>query len=70
MEALAPHCALVQAKTYFGGGTWYSLDLDYSRIAEILATAGYRGYVSLEFEGKEDILPGIQKSLAELRKHF
>lgn len=70
MEALAPHCALVQAKTYFGGGTWYTLDIDYARVAEILATAGYNGYISLEFEGKEDILPGIGQSLAELRKHF
>ena len=51
-------------------GTRGTLDLDYARIAEILASAGYRGYVSLEFEGKDDILPGIQKSLAELRKHF
>jgi sugar phosphate isomerase/epimerase len=70
MTELAPHCALVQAKTYYGGGTWYTLDLDYARIAEILATAGYHGYISLEFEGKADILPGIRKSLAELRKHF
>ena len=70
MTALAPHCALVQAKTYYGGGTWYTLDLDYARIAEILANAGYRGYISLEFEGRDDILSGIRKSLAELRKHF
>jgi len=26
----------VQAKTYHGGGEWYALDLDYSRIAKIL----------------------------------
>ena len=30
--------ALVQAKTYFGGGRWYALDLDYARIAGILAS--------------------------------
>lgn len=70
MRALAPHCALVQAKTYYGGGTWYTLDLDYSQIAEILAAAGYRGYISLEFEGRDDILPGVRASLAELRRHF
>ena len=28
--------ALVQAKTYYGGGRWYALDLDYARIASIL----------------------------------
>ena len=27
----APKAALVQAKTYFGGGLWYSLDLDYTK---------------------------------------
>ena len=33
---LAPHAAIVQAKTYYGGGEWYTLDLDYKRIAKIL----------------------------------
>ncbi len=30
---LAPHATIVQAKTYYGGGEWYTLDLDYKRIA-------------------------------------
>ena len=61
---------LVQAKTYFGGGRWYTLDLDYARIAGIMKGAGFKGYVSLEFEGKENPLTGIPKSLKVLRKHF
>ena len=32
--------------------------------------ANYKGYVSLEYEGKEDLLEAIPKSLALLRKHF
>ncbi|MGL4419653.1 MAG: sugar phosphate isomerase/epimerase family protein, partial [Gemmataceae bacterium] len=28
LEKLAPRTVLLQAKTYFGGGTWYTLDLD------------------------------------------
>ena len=36
MEALAPHAVLVQAKTYHGGGEWYTLDIDYPRVAAIL----------------------------------
>ena len=67
---IAPHTVLVQAKTYFGGGEWYSLDIDYERIAAILANVGYRGYISLEFEGKEDPKTGVPKSLALLRKSF
>ena len=33
IELLAPHAVIVQAKTYYGGGEWYTLDLDYPRIA-------------------------------------
>jgi len=60
----------VQAKTYEGGGEWYTLNLDYPRIAKILAKAGYRGYVSLEFEGKAPADQGVPKSIAMLRKAF
>ncbi len=66
----APKAALVQAKTYYGGGLWYSLDLDYNRIAKILRDAKYQGYISLEFEGKEDPRSGVRKSLELLRKAF
>jgi L-ribulose-5-phosphate 3-epimerase len=62
--------ALVQAKTYFGGGRWYALDLDYARIAGILRQHNYRGWISLEFEGNEDAATGVPKSLELLRKHF
>ena len=62
--------SLVQAKTYFGGGRWYTLDLDYARIAELLRRHGYRGWISLEFEGNEDATTGVPKSLELLRKHF
>ncbi|OWK36758.1 sugar phosphate isomerase/epimerase family protein [Fimbriiglobus ruber] len=70
LEKLAPKTALVQAKTYFGGGLWYSLDLDYDRIAKMLKKHNYKGYVSLEFEGKEDPKTAVPKSLALLRKAF
>ncbi len=62
--------SLVQAKAYYGGGLRYKLDLDYDRIAALLREAGYWGYVSLEFEGKEDPRTGVPKSLALLRKAF
>ena len=70
LAMLAPQTVLLQAKTYYGGGRWYTLDLDYARIASILHKANYRGYVSLEFEGKADPLKAIPQSLAMLRKHF
>lgn len=70
LKQIAPKAVYVQAKTYYGGGEWYTLDLDYNRIAKILADAGYTGYVSLEFEGKEDPDVAVPKSIALLRKAF
>lgn len=70
LERIAPKTVFVQAKTYFGGGEWYTLDLDYKRVAEILAKVNYSGYVSLEFEGKEAPETGVPKSLEVLRKAF
>jgi L-ribulose-5-phosphate 3-epimerase len=70
LEMMAPKTVFVQAKTYFGGGEWYTLDLDYARIAKILRDVNYRGYISLEFEGKEDPATGVPKSLEVLRKAF
>jgi sugar phosphate isomerase/epimerase len=70
LEQMAPQTVFVQAKTYYGGGLWYSLELDYPRIAAMLRKQGYKGYVSLEFEGNEDWQTAIPKSLAVLREAF
>jgi L-ribulose-5-phosphate 3-epimerase len=67
LEKIAPRAVMVHAKTYYGGGVWYTLDLDYQRIAAMLRKQRYRGYVSLEFEGKEDPKTAVPKSLALLR---
>ena len=69
-DAIAPKAVFVQAKTYFGGGTWYTLDIDYQRIAKTLLACNYRGYISLEFEGQEAHQTAIPKSLSLLRKAF
>jgi L-ribulose-5-phosphate 3-epimerase len=68
LEMIAPQTSFVQAKTYYGGGEWYSLDLDYKRIFSILNKVNYQGYVSLEFEGKEDAATAVPKSIEMLRK--
>ncbi len=69
-KQLAPEAVFVQAKTYYGGGTWYTLDIDYDRVAATLREVDYRGYISLEFEGKEKHETAIPKSLAMLRGAF
>jgi len=68
LEMLAPYTNFVQAKTYYGGGEWYSLDLDYKRIISILRKVNYQGYISLEFEGKEDAATAVPKSIDMLRE--
>jgi L-ribulose-5-phosphate 3-epimerase len=70
LALMAPKTVYVQAKTYHGGGTWYTLDLDYPRIAKMLREHGYKGYISLEFEGKGDWKEAIPQSLAMLRSAF
>ena len=70
LDMLASRTILLQAKTYYGGGKWYTLDLDYERIAQIMENHNYKGYISLEFEGNEDPATGIPKSLALLREAF
>ncbi len=70
LELLAPKTAYVQAKTYYGGGIWYTLDLDYDQIGEILRRNSYRGYISLEFEGEEDPRIAVPKSLELFRNSF
>jgi L-ribulose-5-phosphate 3-epimerase len=67
---LAPHASIVQAKTYYGGGVWYTLDLDYKKIAGILKSAKFGGWVSLEMEGNEDAMTAVPKSLKMLRQAF
>ncbi len=68
LKMIAPRASFVQAKTYYGGGEWYSLELDYDRIVKILKDVNYHGYISIEFEGKEDAKSGVRKSVELLRK--
>ena len=67
---LAPHAVLVQAKTYHGGGKWYTLEIDYPRVAQLLRAANYSGYISLEMEGQADPTVAVPQSLKDLRAAF
>ncbi|MDX1363838.1 sugar phosphate isomerase/epimerase family protein [Arenibacter latericius] len=70
LKLLAPQAFLVQAKTYYGGGKWYTLDIDYPKIGQIMRDNNYRGYISLEFEGNESPETAVPKSLEVLRDSF
>ncbi|MDR2036590.1 MAG: sugar phosphate isomerase/epimerase [Bacteroidales bacterium] len=68
LEMIAPQTCFVQAKTYYGGGKWYTLDLDYERIIRIFKNVGYKGYISIEFEGNEEPEKGVAQSVSLLRE--
>jgi len=68
LKMIASKTSFVQAKTYYGGGEWYTLELDYPRIIKILRDVNYQGYISIEFEGREDPYSGVRKSVDMLRK--
>jgi len=63
-----PKACYVQAKTYYGGGLWYSLNLDYKRIIRQLRAANYKGFIGIEFEGKAPADSGVPKSVELLRE--
>lgn len=67
LKRIAPETVLVHAKTYYGGGEWYTLDLDYAKIGAILNSVGFQGYVSIEFEGKAGARVGVPQSVEMLR---
>lgn len=70
LSLLAPYTYLIQAKTYYGGGKWYTLEIDYPAIGQMMRDLDYRGYISLEFEGNETPDTAIPKSLELLKNAF
>lgn len=63
MEQVAPYIWLAHAKTYPGGGTWYTLDLDYARVFRLLLDAGWSGYCSIEMEGADPAESAMPESI-------
>lgn len=70
LQKILPYTIMVHAKTYFGGGEWYTLNLDYNKIFTMLREAGFQGWISLEYEGKEDYDSGVKKSFELLSKYI
>lgn len=54
LERVAFHAALVHAKMYEVDENGKDRKQDYERIFDILAAAGYDGYLSIEYEGPAD----------------
>ena len=68
IEKAAPYAVAVQVKAEVREGKKPAEEADFRRIAGILKAAGYRGYVALEYEAKEDPLKAVPRYLDKLRE--
>ena len=68
LEKAAPYAVAVQVKVHIREGKKAAEEADFKRIASILKSAGYRGYVALEYEAKEDPLKAVPRYLDKLRE--
>jgi sugar phosphate isomerase/epimerase len=69
VEKVAPYAVTVQIKTeVHPKGKKTPQDADLKRLTGILRSAGYRGYVALEYEAKEEARTAIPRHVEALRK--
>ncbi len=67
LAQIAPYAINVQLKTdLYPGGKHEETDL--ARVVKLLADAGYRGYIVLEYESKEDPQTAVPRHIETLRK--
>jgi sugar phosphate isomerase/epimerase len=67
LARLAPYAVTVQIKTEMHRAGQMKEEADLKRLTEILRTAGYRGYVALEYEAEEDPKVGVPRAIESLR---
>jgi sugar phosphate isomerase/epimerase len=67
---LAPHAFHTHAKSHGFSDDGEEKDIDYARVVKIMKAAGYKGAVSIEWEGGSDTLEGIAKTRDVLLKHW
>jgi L-ribulose-5-phosphate 3-epimerase len=70
MEKVAPWVDVAHAKTYPGGGTTFTIDIDYTRVFRILKAAGFKGYTTIEMEGHENAETAVPKSITLLEDAY
>jgi sugar phosphate isomerase/epimerase len=70
LARIAPYALNVQVKVSIAPAGGKRQHADFRRLAQILADAGYRGYVVLEFEESEDPRVACPRYMDELRAAF
>ena len=67
LARLAPYAVTVQIKSEIGSARDDRKEADLPRLVGILKKAGYRGYVALEYEAREDPKTAVPRYLKTLR---
>lgn len=70
LARIAPYAVNVQVKVSMHGGGGKNEPADFRRLAKILSDSGYRGYIVLEYEEREDPRQACPRHLDELRQAF
>jgi sugar phosphate isomerase/epimerase len=68
LEQVAPYAVTVQVKTEISVKGGPRQQADFARIIDLLKKVGYRGYVALEYEGKEDPKTAVPRHLQNLSR--
>ncbi|MBI3947237.1 MAG: sugar phosphate isomerase/epimerase [Armatimonadetes bacterium] len=66
-ERVLPHVVTTHAKTHHGGPSGPER-VDYRRALGLAKAAGFRGYVNIEYEGKDDPRTAVPEFAAELQQ--
>lgn len=67
---LAPYAFHTHAKTHGFKDDGEERDIDYARVVKIMKDAGYKGAVSIEWEGGSDPVEGVAKSRDLVLRHW
>ncbi|MFV2065548.1 MAG: sugar phosphate isomerase/epimerase family protein [Pirellulales bacterium] len=70
LSKIAPYAVNVQVKVSIKPANQQRQPSDFKRLAGILRAAGYRGYIVLEFEEKEDPRTACPRYIDQLREAF
>jgi sugar phosphate isomerase/epimerase len=70
LARIAPYAVNVQVKVSMNPGGGKTEPADYRRLAKILRESGYRGYIVLEYEEKEDPREACPRQIDQLRQAF
>ena len=70
VEMLAPHAFHTHAKSHAFDEKGEETGIDYARVLRALNRAGYRGAVSIEWEGGGDPIEGVKKTRDLIVRHW